>query len=61
MTVKTSRKTIKAWQTYMQQFASMGGKARAAKLSQAEQSEIGRKAASARWAGHVKKNPQKSA
>ncbi len=31
------------------EFASLGGKARAAKLSKARQSEIGRGAAAARW------------
>jgi hypothetical protein len=46
--------------TYAQQFASKGGKARAAKLTKAQQAEIGRKAASVRWAGHVKKKYQKT-
>jgi hypothetical protein len=45
--------------TYAQQFASKGGKARAAKLTKAEQAAIGRKASQARWASHVKKNLQK--
>lgn len=42
--------------SYASAFASLGGKARAAKLSKARQSEIGQTAAAARWAGHRKKN-----
>jgi len=37
-------------ESYAQQFARKGGKARAAKLTKQQQSEIGRKAAQARWA-----------
>lgn len=38
---------------YAAEFASKGGKARAAKLSKARQSEIAKMAASERWKGHT--------
>lgn len=37
----------------LKEFCSMGGKARAAKLSKERRSEIARKAAFARWTGDV--------
>lgn len=47
--------------SYASAFAQLGGLARAAKLSKTRKAEIGRLAALARWAGHVKKTKKKTA
>jgi hypothetical protein len=41
------------------EMAKLGGHARAAALTEERKHQIARKAADARWAGHVKKKPRK--